>query len=761
MPMKFVVSPIWSWPVITLVIIGLLAMVLLTYPRRIRHLGPATRRLLLALRLLTALLLVWGMVRPELQFSQTDSNSGVLYVVGDASRSMTTKDGPGGITRRQTVLKTLEECREQFEALGEEVEVIYADIAEELSVVDSLEDRAEGNQTALGNSLQSLSREARNRRVLWAILLSDGAQRAIPPYDADPRTQARQLARQQLPVYTVPIGGSGVTGSSFDVAVEDLLVDPVSFEKKTVPVTARLWVLGAAGREITVQLLAENRVGKQPGEAGDMEIPPATRNAQPVVRITPKTNDEVIPLELSFVPQIPGEFKLSVQAVPLEGEVKQANNKLETIITVQKGGINVAYFDRIRNENKSVRLVRRDEKVQLDVQEVRQGAFQHLTKIDATMFEPGRYDVYIIGDVPAEVFGPKLLRDLAARVVNDGAGLMMLGGYRSFGPGGYAETPLAEVLPVRMDGFEMQAGDAIDKSLHFLEPLKMLPTRRGEQQYVMRLGTPAENRRLWDELHPLEGANRLQPAYDAVEILAETPDGIPLLFAHEIGRARVLAFAGDTTYLWYMHGHQQEHERFWRQVVLWLARKEMQGDQPIWVRVDPRNYAPGQGVELMFGAQTEDGQAISDAKFKVEVTAPDGRTSELSARSDGSGSTASFVETEEPGDYWVRVSAEKDGLPVGFPAVTRFIVDARDLEMDNPAADNGLLEEIAALTGGLSLPPEELSSFLNRKISEGLFRSTDLKQITRVTLWDNWAFLLTFVGLMTTEWAVRKWRGLV
>lgn len=760
MPMKFAVSPIWSYPVVALVIIGLLALVVVTYPRRIRHLGPWTRRVLITLRVMTVLLLAWGMLRPELQFSKTDSNSGAIYVLSDASRSMTTEDGPGGLTRRQILLKTLEECQEQFAALGENVDVIYADFAEDVAPVENLEDDAQGNQTAIGNVLETLSRESRNRRVLGAVLLSDGAQRAVAPFDADPRAQARQLARQQVPVYTVPIGGSGVTGSAFDLAIEDLIVDPVSFEKKNVPVTARLRVLGAAGRDITVQLLAEQRLGKQPGEAGEMEIPPATRNARPVVRVKPETNDEVIPIELSFVPELPGEFKLAVYAVPLDGEVKQANNIQETIITVQKGGINVAYFDRIRNENKSVRIVRRDEKVQLDVQEVRQGEFQHLTRIDESMFDPGRYDVYIIGDVPAEVFGPAVLRKLAERV-DQGAGLMMLGGYHSFGPGGYADTPLAELLPVRMNRADVQTGDEIDTSLHFLESLKMLPTRRGEQQYVMRLAPPGENRSRWEELYPLEGANKLQPAYDGVEILAETPDGIPLLFAHEVGRARVLAFAADTTYLWFMHGHHPEHERFWRQVVLWLARKEMQGDQPIWVRVDPRNFAPGQDVELMFGAQTEEGEPIEDVTFAVEVTTPDERELGVSPRSNGTSSSALFAETDRPGDYWVRVTAEKDGESLGFPAFTRFIVDARDLELDNPAADDALLAEISATTGGLSLPPEELPSFLNRSLSEGLFRNTELTQVTRITLWDNWAFLLAFVGLMSSEWALRKWRGLV
>ena len=50
------------------------------------------------------------------------------------------------------------------------------------------------------------------------------------------------------------------------------------------------------------------------------------------------------------------------------------------------------------------------------------------------------------------------MHDLA-EAVNHGAGLIMLGGFHSFGPGGYGETPLADVLPVVMDRLERQSFD--------------------------------------------------------------------------------------------------------------------------------------------------------------------------------------------------------------------------------------------------------------------------------------------------------------
>ena len=60
----------------------------------------------------------------------------------------------------------------------------------------------------------------------------------------------------------------------------------------------------------------------------------------------------------------------------------------------------------------------------------------------------GRYNAYILSDLPANFLTAKQQRFLAESV-RQGAGLMMLGGHASFGDGGWADTPLADVLPVR------------------------------------------------------------------------------------------------------------------------------------------------------------------------------------------------------------------------------------------------------------------------------------------------------------------------
>ncbi len=61
------------------------------------------------------------------------------------------------------------------------------------------------------------------------------------------------------------------------------------------------------------------------------------------------------------------------------------------------------------------------------------------------------YDAVLLVDVPADAFSLAQQRELASYVHDGGGGLVMVGGPSSFGAGGWIGTPVADVLPVRLD----------------------------------------------------------------------------------------------------------------------------------------------------------------------------------------------------------------------------------------------------------------------------------------------------------------------
>ncbi|SFR14371.1 VWA domain-containing protein [Desulfoscipio geothermicus] len=82
-------------------------------------------------------------------------------------------------------------------------------------------------------------------------------------------------------------------------------------------------------------------------------------------------------------------------------------------------------------------------------------------RVDVTVSGPGaaprgltdwaRYQAVFLVNVPAYSLGERAMGELETYVRDGGGGLVMVGGPDSFGPGGYAGTPVERALPVKMD----------------------------------------------------------------------------------------------------------------------------------------------------------------------------------------------------------------------------------------------------------------------------------------------------------------------
>jgi hypothetical protein len=219
-----------------------------------------------------------------------------------------------------------------------------------------------------------------------------------------------------------------------------------------------------------------------------------------------------------------------------------------------------------------------------------------------------------------------------------------------------------------------------------------------------------------------------------------------------------LAFAGDSTWHWYMHGFETAHKRFWRQVVLWLARKDESQEGSVWVKLAQRRLAPNQRVEFTVGAQSPTGEPVAAANYKAEAILPDGSKRPVQIVTTDTNGAGSFRETQAAGDYTIRVWATQNGEEIGS-ANARFSVHEEDLELDNAAADATLLDSLAAITGGQALPPEELPKLVQRLAQQA--ENLDVQTETKETLWDTWTLFLILTGLLGTEWFLRKRWSLV
>lgn len=720
------------------------------------------RTALVVIRGVTLLLLLLVMLRPALEKRTTRKLPGTLIVLPDTSRSMEVADAVLNQPRYTAMKAALDNSAKEFAELAKTWDVHGYAFGRDIQLVKfangkfALPEKAEGVQTAIGAALEDvLAREAQ-QRIVGVVLLSDGAQRAFAPRDEPPQSAVRRLASDGIPLLTVVFGQPSL-GQQSDLRMSDMLASDAVFADTPTTVEGVVTAAGYANQEFKVRLQWENADGK-------MEVVD-TRTIQ----ITPRKRR--FPVRLTHTPKTPGEYKVTLSVESPEGELVTTNNSQSTFVTVLKGGVNVLYLagaDRIGGApGPEPYFVKKALATYADLH-VEYIAINYSTpQLDyRDRLREEQYDVFVLANVDASALSPRTWREMA-EAVGRGAGLAMLGGFHSFGPGGFVGTPLEQLLPMELGRAERQNfGEAPAADLHVKVPLKMLPRERNGQSHpILKIADEAGNMKAWQGLPALDGANRFDPLRlkATAQVVAEgsDPSRSPLLVLSGYGDGRVAAFAGDSTWRWQIEGHGDALRRFWRQLVLWLAKKDETAGERVWVKLDQRRYQQGSRVDFTLGAESEKGEALDKAAFEVRVEKPDGSLETVIASRRGGASAGSFADTSAPGDYRITVTARNDGKSVGT-ATARFSVSDQDVELDQPAAEPAFLASLAGMTaeaGGTSVAPEELPDLLERLKAKA--QEFDEEIIETITLWDRWPPLVMFVGLLSMEWYLRKKWGLV
>lgn len=729
---------------------------------------------LVGLRLAVILLTLIAMLRPELVYTKQTPQRASLVLLVDDSRSMQVADSLGDASRWDSLKSLLSAAAPDLGKLSEtwDTSVYRFDTSTApLKLEDGeldLPNEPTGEQSAIGAAVNDILDRHASGRVLGVLLMSDGAQRAVAPNDLPPQVAVRRMAAENIPLYTFTFGKSGGSDRA-DLAIDDLVTNETIFAEAPTEVRGQLLSSGFANQRVAVQLLWENAERKM--------------DVVDTLQLDTTSGGESQPVRLTHTPQTPGEYKVTLRVEPREGELVTTNNEASTFVTVRKGGINVLYLAGAKRigggPGPEQRFVRAALAQSPDIVVERRLLNYQPPEIDLRdVFQSGDFDVVILDDVDSRGLSLASWQALA-EMVRSGAGLMMTGGFHSFGPGGFRETPLADVLPIDIGPAQRQGFDEpLREDVQLAGPIKMRPAAPlGMNHPVMQLDGDAQpapgstegsvegSAANWNDLPPLDGSNLFErrDLKPNAAVLAEADDARrhPLLVAGQPGEGRVLAFAGDSTWRWQMHGFGEAHRRFWRQAVLWLAKKDEQTEGQVWIKLAGRRVMRGTRVDFTLGAENSRGEPLVAARPTVTIDTPDGRTLEVRPTKSGDHWSAVFRDTDKPGDYRIKVTASDGAQSVGA-AEARFLVPDQDMELDRPAAEPSLMAQLAEMTapaGGKALAPEELPTLLASLATEPPKLLEEV--VAKTTYWDTWPFFLAFVALLGTEWYLRKRWGLV
>jgi uncharacterized membrane protein len=754
-PLTLVTDPVppWSSPylglpaltVVALVLVGLTVATYLGTPQ-------ATGRRVLALVLLrlAALVLAFlALLRPSVAFRDDLKVPSTLLVASDYSGSMTIQDEVNGQSRWAALLRSLRDCRPLLDRLHDEhnVSAVFYRFAGDVGDFDP-DGKADGPRTDFGQMLHTLfDRHRAERHLRGLIVLSDGADNGTL---FQPLPLAAQWRSLPCPVSAVGFGKPTTGDKQSDIALTAINPDP-----SPVPVKGELTIKGtvdAPGFEnakVRVEVLFDDKVVA----SEDKTLALTTGNEVKVKCTAPPTR---------------GEIKVTLRVQDLPGEVSKANNEISTYLTVTKEGVSVLLVDKERFPEPQLicDALRQDLRINLHTAWLRGSRALTPGQVDLFQFDKQRYDVIILGDVTADRLqegSPDALAAIFRLVDQKGTGLLMMGGYHSLGRS-WHDTPVERLLPVQLTG-----GDAEQVEGR----VRMVPTEAGLRHYLLRLtDDPKDNKGLWDSrLAPLNGRTQLGRAKDGAGVLAAADDatGPPLLVWQTYGTGRVLAFGGDTTFRWMTEEQGvRAHDRFWKQVVLWLAKQE-EVEGSVWVKPDIRRLAAGSKLGFAVGVRGKGGVDLKGGQFEVKVLGPKDAEALVPTASEKEEERGTFWKTDAAGEYRLVVKGkakDTDGQEVTGNATARFLVYQDDAEVVRRAADHDFLKKLASTGGGAFLRPEELPGYLEKLRSQPLAEDRP-----KLNAWPEWrgntlsgflvAYFLLFVGLLSLEWLLRRRWGLV
>ncbi len=720
---------------------------------------PRQRWILFAFRCAAALVLLLAAFRPTLVRSDRRPADASLVIAVDASRSMTLSDGRGGdrwSLQRVAYRELLEGLSSLDESLAVEV-LTYDTQARPVSspTSNSLDEvTPDGDLTDLETAATASIELAAGKPLAGIVLMGDGTQTAIVR-GGGPLRVAETLNSLGVPLWTIPIGPSGDASSARDVAVESLPESFSLFAGNQVDVPFSVATRGLAGLSIPVRLTWIAQDGTR------------TDAAERMVSPTRALDSTAMSIAITIPP--PGTYRLVAQAETQSGELITSNNSQVAFADVRAGGGRVLYLEGQPRLEQSFlrRSLSQFPDLEITYQWIPSDTSSRWPVNLEPLFERGRFDVYILGDLDSTALGDRQLEMLNERV-SEGAGLVTLGGFHAYERGGYANSPLADALPIKLDPSIPRADIAASESLESDSTAAGQLTgdilAQVAQPHPITRIAGEDNALDWSSLRPLLGANRFADIKVApgIQVLLESPNEDPLLVIGEFGRGRTAAIAFDSTWRWWRGGQSEWHRRFWRQLVLWLLDRDTTTEDAIAIEIDSRRIpATGSATFLASLPLADDSKRL--IQWKAEVVNESGETDEITTTSQSGGSQASGqLAGLAPGLYRLRVS---DGSPASqvVPAEVGFQVIDQSRELEQPLADPVYLRQLADVTsfhGGRSFSPDEVGMLIDEIAKRR--RRAEVAVVEKLRLGDGpisgWIVFTLFATAMTGEWLLRrKW----
>lgn len=781
-----------TWPVpdwLTLLLVAAaLALVVGSY---LREGGGARRagRLGLAALRLVLVALVWCMLA-QLRLSLNRAELPLVAVMVDQTASMSIGDAyensaddeaardllPGVAPDRRSRMALMQALvardaggllrqlagrfRLRVFTLSDTARPLTGDVDEILAALARLEPA--GSATRVADSLQAVQDELRGTPPAAVLMFTDGQStegrdliEISPGGAAQPRVPV--LAGSKL--YAV---GMGSELPQRDLRLADLKVGEAVFVDDVVTFHANLQAIGLPNRKVQVTLRASD-----------------DKTLLASLLVTTPADDTPLPVRLTYQPHKEGRFEYVVEVQPQPEELQLDNNREQRVVVVHKGPIRVLlvqsypnyefrYLKQMLSRDATVSLQTVLQEADLDYATTDQAALRVFPERREDLFE---YDVVLFGDVDPSFLSTAVLENLKAFVETKGGGIVFIAGPR-FTPLAYANTPLADILPVRLAGTVVPNPDAVASEGFSVRPVKLdqaavAGAPDADEPAGLLLGdTPEESQEIWRNLPPLywmvESTQLKSGAQVFLDRQTNDDRWLPVVCGHEFGAGRVLLQATDETWRWRWRVGDVYFARYWVQTLRYLTRPQLQGhNRAAELKSDRKEYARGESVRLsarfvnprFIPAEGEEVMVLVEQPGEGERRVPLARNGQNPHVFEGTFS--------QPPDGKYHAWIVSPALEGERPSVDFQVVPPQG-EFERITMNAAELEAAAKISRGRFFrlrDTEQLAATLLDELPKG--QQIAGQTLNAFPLWNRWPVLCAFLVLLLVEWILRKWLGML
>lgn len=607
--------------------------------------------------------------------------------------------------------------------------------------------------TQLSSVLQSVLSE-NDRKLLGVVVFTDGR-------DASPATTlalAKNLGASSVPIYPVLMGS---THRPRDIAILSVDAPLAAYRGDRPQIVVMFSAHGYEETPLTVTLVEHGQPGSMQSQTVDV-----TGAAQSVTfRVTAE--------EL-------GRHRYQIAIAPRPEETRTDNNEREVTLQIVDDRTHVLLAEsQPRWEFRYLEAaLSRDEHVDLQTVLFSQ---PYLQRLDAPFFpqqwpeagsdaNTGRFasrDLLILGELDRQQLPASLWAEVEKFVSEQGGTLVLIAGRNQ--PRWINDVPeLGRLLPITKP--RMATPVATGTETAGLQGWTWQLSPDGERQTFLQFAADAEtNRAVWSVLpgatwalsgEPKPGATVWAWGQPAPSVKDRDAAGVPLLVHQHFGLGQVVWLATDSTWRWRLRSGDQFHHRFWGQIARWAATTKLSaGNEFVQFGALRSSYPVGEPVTLQARWSAGFAKQYPDRKAKVELRRGETVTgaAELATEPQRPLVSSTVLGDLAPGDYRARLTIE-GVAPPPQPIDAEFTIAARQgSETADVTADATFLESVAQASGGRMFRLDELNEL--PKMFPAFAQVSSLPE--ERPLWDRWPMLVLLIGLLSTEWWLRRTSGLV